>query len=253
MLIESLNNQKIKNWKKLHARKNREKQEQYLLEGEHLVEEAVKQAPELIDTIIIDESQPKQWGNLENDYNIVWVTEEISDVLAQTETSQGIFAVMNKKEESKPEQLKAPYLLLDGVQDPGNVGTMIRTAVAAGFQGVVFGKGTVDMYNDKVLRSAQGTHFACDIQAGDLEEWIEYFQSKEYRIYGTDLNPDAVDYRSVTSEKNSSYALIVGNEGAGVDEALLEKVDQSLYIPISGRVESLNVAIAAAILMFSLE
>ena len=166
--------------------------------------------------------------------------------LSELPTPQGIIAVVKKH--SLTVDLDGAWLLLDNVQDPGNVGTMIRTADAAGFTGVVLGKGTADIYSTKVLRSMQGSNFHLPIISMDLTEAVTIFKEKEIPVYGTELNKDAIDYRQAAPGKK--VALILGNEGQGVRSELLEMTDQNLYIPIYGQAESLNVGIAAGILMY---
>jgi TrmH family RNA methyltransferase len=127
---------------------------------------------------------------------------------------------------------------------------MIRTADAAGIDAVVVGKGSVDMYNPKVLRSAQGSHFHLPVLSGDLSEWITKLQAEDIPVYGTALE-NGVVFTEVDNKE--TFALLVGNEGSGVDKELLDKATQNLYIPIYGKSESLNVAVAAGILLYYLK
>lgn len=248
-LIESVQNKKVKEWKKLLTKKGRRDQKKYLVEGDHLVEEAVKSDCS-IDTVIIRKDRADELDALHSNYKTVFITEEVAETLSETVTNQGVFLVINIIEETEKIEGRKPLLLLDGVQDPGNLGTLIRTADAAGFEAVIVGEGSVDVYNSKALRSAQGSHFHLPIIKGDLFHWIDVFEKKNIPVYGTALDQSAVSYRSL--EPSQSFALIVGNEGSGVDPALLNKTRQNLYVPIKGAAESLNVAIAASILMFSL-
>lgn len=252
MEISSTKNQQVKNWKKLHTKKYRDKTKTYIVEGEHLVEEAVKAVSHKnIQYVILREGEsPNYLGHFPKE-KIVTVSEAVVDELAETETPQGIFAVIEKTSDAYPDKVDAPYLFLDAVQDPGNAGTLIRTALAAGYEGVVFGKGSVDAYNEKVLRSAQGAHFNIPIYSGDLEAWIPFMQEQELSVFGTDLNKNAMSYQNIKSSEEA-YALIVGNEGNGLRDEILQLTDINLYIPISNKAESLNVAIAAGILMFHL-
>ena len=139
-------------------------------------------------------------------------------------------------------------MFLDRVQDPGNAGTIVRTADAAGFTGVIFGAGSVDPYNDKVLRSMQGSHFHLPIYQTDLSSVITYFNEHQYPVYGTALDVRAKDFRDVSATEN--MALILGNESKGVSKEILEITSDNLYIPIYGKSESLNVAVAAGILIY---
>ncbi|MER2063382.1 MAG: RNA methyltransferase [Alkalibacterium sp.] len=249
--IESLQNKQVKEWKKLLTRRGRKKQGRYLIEGLHLVEEALKSSAE-VETLIIREDKREDYLELieKNTVKAVEVTEEISGMLSDAVTEQGILAVVKNQETRESFIGDKPVLMLDEVQDPGNLGTLIRTADAAGFEGVIIGKGSVDLYNPKALRSAQGSHFHMRIIHDELDHWITSFKEKNMPVYGTALDERAISYRDVTCQDR--FALIVGNEGSGVDPKILELTTDNLYIPIKGQAESLNVAIAAGILMFSL-
>lgn len=251
--IMSINNPQVKNWRKLQNRKQRTKTKTYLIEGYHLIEEAIKHQKASINSIMVREDLVKT-AELQTilkeigEEQVIIVTKEIADGISETETNQGIFAEMKIIEQTFPTEISGPFLLLDAVQDPGNVGTMIRTADAAGFQGVVLGKGTVDLYNDKTLRAAQGSHLHLSIYQEDLIETIPRLKKMNSQIIGTALNQEAKSYKEVTID--TSFALVVGNEGAGVSPEVLKLVDQNVYIPMKGHAESLNVAIASSILMF---
>ncbi|MED3661981.1 RNA methyltransferase [Ureibacillus sp. FSL K6-8385] len=246
--IESVQNAQVKHWKKLvTSRKERDKTGEYIVEGFHLVEEALKNKDQVIHLIIREGTAlPRQWPL--DDVALVEVTEKVAKEIAETETSQGVFAHCKQTVFTGADQAKwTKLLLIDSVQDPGNIGTMIRTADAAGIDAVVLGKGCADAYNPKTLRSAQGSHFHLPVIRGDLSEWIGILKQREIPVYGTALE-NAVDYREV--EKPERFALLVGNEGSGVQKELLEKTDQNVIIPILGQAESLNVAVAAGILLY---
>jgi RNA methyltransferase, TrmH family len=245
--IESIQNPKVKQWKKLLTKKERDKSGTFLVEGFHLVEEALKNTESVIEIIVSDKvGLPPRWDSRE--IPVTTITEEISNSLSDTEAPQGIYAVCRQVQIEVPEA--KTYLLIDAVQDPGNLGTMIRTADAAGIDAVVVGKGSVDVYNGKVLRSAQGSHFHLPIITGDLHEWVERLHGKNISIYGTALE-GAAAYTDISTEDR--FALLVGNEGNGVNKELLAKTDANLYIPIYGKSESLNVAVATGILLYFLK
>ncbi|RSD27666.1 TrmH family RNA methyltransferase [Mesobacillus subterraneus] len=245
--IQSDKNPQVKQWKKLKTRKERDKSGMFLVEGFHLVEEALTRKDD-VEEIILSEKTEMPPGLDYGSVPVTVVTDEISRQLADTETTQGIFAVCRQSSES-PESGQT-YLLIDSVQDPGNLGTMIRTADAAGIDAVIIGKGSVDIYNPKVLRSAQGSHFHLPVLNGDLEEWVDRLNGEKIPVYGTALENGSV-FTEV--EKSESFALLVGNEGSGVTKELLTKTNQNLYIPIYGKSESLNVAVAAGILLYYLK
>jgi RNA methyltransferase, TrmH family len=245
--IQSDKNPKVKQWKKLLTRKERDKTGLFLVEGFHLVEEALTKKEDVEEIILSEKTElppSLDYGSIP----VTVVTDEISRQLADTETTQGIFAVCRQP---KNTQINGKtYLLIDSVQDPGNLGTMIRTADAAGIDAVIVGKGSVDMYNPKVLRSAQGSHFHLPVIGGDLSEWVTKLQAENISVYGTALE-NGVVYTEAAN--NGSFALLVGNEGSGVNKELLAKTTQNLYIPIYGKSESLNVAVAAGILLYYLK
>jgi RNA methyltransferase, TrmH family len=241
--IQSSTNQQVKQWKKLLTRKEREKTKTFIIEGFHLVEEALKSNAD-IETIIISDAVEMPPSMDYGSVPIVTVSAEIAHSLADTETTQGIFAVC-----AQPSLINGhaeTFLLIDSVQDPGNLGTMIRTADAAGIDVVIIGKGSVDIYNPKVLRSAQGSHFHLPVISDDLHVWIEDLSQQGTPVFGTALE-NACTYNEVQS--GGSFALLVGNEGNGVNPELLAMTKQNLYIPIYGKSESLNVAVAAGILL----
>ena len=201
--IESIQNPKVKQWKKLLTKKERDKSGTFLVEGFHLVEEALKHSESVIEIIVSTSvGIPPRWDSRE--IPVTTVTEEISNSLSDTEAPQGIYAVCRQVQMEVPEA--KTYLLIDAVQDPGNLGTMIRTADAAGIDAVIVGKGSVDVYNGKVLRSAQGSHFHLPIITGDLHEWMEKLKEKNISVYGTALE-GAAAYTDISTEDHLHYLL----------------------------------------------
>ncbi len=248
--IQSIKNPLIKETKKLQQKKYRTQTGTYLLEGFHLVQEAVNAGAD-VQEIFVNQRGQNEWATwLEEHFpDYYLVSDEILKTLADQPAPQGMVAVVAMTE-TAVENFEGAWLLLDQVQDPGNVGTMIRTADAAGFRGVVLGEGTVDLYNPKTLRSTQGSHFHLTIVGGKLEELIPQLQSQQIPVYGTALDEQAKNYRTV--EAREHFALIMGNEGQGMRPEILEMTDANLYIPIKGKAESLNVAVAAGVLMFKM-
>ncbi|QNU25870.1 TrmH family RNA methyltransferase [Geobacillus zalihae] len=244
--IESPKNARVKQWKKLLTKKGRDETGLFLLEGFHLVEEAVKSNAPLVELMVDERTAiPPGW---DVSVPVVIVTEAVMKAISSTETPQGIAAVCRKL----PAELEGvkTALLIDAVQDPGNLGTMIRTADAAGIDAVILGEGCADVYNPKVVRATQGSLFHLPVVKGDLVQWIARFKEQGIPVYGTALE-NAVDYRTVPP--SSSFALLVGNEGSGVRRDLLRLTTENVYIPIYGQAESLNVAVAAGILLYSLQ
>ncbi|MFS0656985.1 TrmH family RNA methyltransferase [Bacillus sp. 179-C3.3 HS] len=242
--IESAKNTNVKQWKKLHTKKERTKTGRFLVEGKHLVEEALKSG--IVKELMVTSPQMLP-ADIESSVELYELSEEAFSAMTETETPQHIAAVCTFPafEEKKYERV----LLLDAVQDPGNLGTLIRTADAAGLDAVILGDGTVDAFNGKTLRSAQGSHFHLPILKQTLQQTIPAFKERGIPVYGSALK-EAKEYRSVTAE--GPFALIVGNEGAGIDPEILQMTDQNLYVPMYGKAESLNVAVAAAVLVYHL-
>ncbi|MFC4772174.1 TrmH family RNA methyltransferase [Enterococcus hermanniensis] len=249
--IQSSKNALIKETKKLQQKKYRQQTKSYLLEGFHLVQEAVA-ANVSLKEIFINQRGLTEWSewiekNL-TDYYLV--SDEVLKTLASQPTPQGIVAIAEIIEPENEIELSGAWLLLDNVQDPGNVGTMIRTADAAGFTGVVLGQGSADLYNPKTLRSTQGSLFHLKVISEELNQFIPRLKQSGSPVFGTALDVKAKDYANIDRLEN--FALVMGNEGQGMTAEILAMTDQNLYIPIKGKAESLNVAIAAGIVMFQL-
>lgn len=244
-MITSVQNRRVKEWRKLHLRKEREHTQTFLIEGHHLIEEAIKsQWP--VKHMIVQKGVEIPFATKE--IEIVTVHPKVFRSLSQTESPQGMMAVVSMP--GKQERKGNLILLVDQVQDPGNLGTLIRTADAAGFSTVVLGEGTVDVYNDKVLRATQGSLFHVHCIQENLYKKMDRLKEEGFHIIASALE-DAIFYEQMrVSEKT---ALIVGNEGAGIQKKLIEKADQTVKIPIFGKAESLNVSIAAGILMYNVQ
>lgn len=243
MLITSLENEKVKNYKKLMNRKYREKTGMFLVEGMHLVLEAYKAG--ILEELILEQDEV-----VPLDVETVYVTNEIIHKLSEVETPSKIMGLCKKKESST--SLGNRVLLLDGIQDPGNLGTIIRSSKAFHVDTIILGKNTVDLYNPKVIRATQGMMFHMNMIEGDLEEKIKELKNENYPIYGTRVLY-GTDARSLSDEDCKKYALIVGNEGNGVRREVLDLCDSYLYINMCSDVESLNVAVATSILLYELD
>ena len=243
-IITSKANSVVKNAKKLHQKKYRKSA--YLIEGWHLFEEAV-QAGVTIEKIFALESYRDQLATFPQ---TIWVSEEILLDLADTQTPQGIVAVIQKEEVGLPELHQGKFLFLEDVQDPGNVGTIIRTADAAGFTGVIVSEKSADIYSLKTLRSMQGSHFHLPIYRMSSQRLLEGAKEAGILVLATTLSKDSVDYRELPPIEN--FVLVMGNEGQGISPLMAESADQLVHISMKGQAESLNVAVAAGILIFHL-
>ena len=241
MIITSLDNDNVKKWKKLCKKKYRDEFGIYLVEGEHLVEEAYKSG--VLDKVIVLDGESYSYDN------IIYVSYEVMKAISSLDTPNRIMGVCKKKESS--ELVGKKYLLLDGVQDPGNLGTIVRSAVAFNIDTIVLSDDTVDLYNPKVLRSTQGMIFHTNIIECDLIDVISKLHDKNITVYGTDVN-NGIDARELSDLDKTSFALVMGNEGNGVRKEIKELCDKNLYINMNENVESLNVGVATSILLYEL-
>lgn len=237
-MITSKENVSYKKWLKLAQKKYRQKEGLFLIEGQHLVQEALK-ANAIVEVLLCEGVQ------FEIDAPVTYLSKSLFDQLSLTVTSAGIMAVCVMGVCSIENEKR--LLLVDGVQDPGNLGTLIRSALAFGFDGMILSVNTVDVYNEKVIRSTQGAIFKLPIIRGDLAHFMADLQKADVKVYAAALNDKAVPMEEI--KRAPAMAFIVGNEGAGVDTALIEASCGSVVIQMSEEVESLNVGVAGSILM----
>lgn len=251
IMILSRDNKNIKLAMKLKNKKYREAEGKFLIEGIRFVEEAINE--NVVEFLLFSQ---KLYTN--NDFDRVMenacvkyeVEDSVLKELTETETPQGIMAVVKKKNYRLQEVTDGMIIIADGVQDPGNLGTIIRTCDAAGAAAVVLAKGTVDVYNDKVLRATMGSIFHIPvIQAEDFKQLIEELQIKNFKIYATSLEGSENIYTTRFGER---AAVIIGNEANGISEEHLELADKKIKIPMPGRAESLNAATAASIITYEI-
>jgi putative tRNA/rRNA methyltransferase len=243
-MITSASNKRIKDIQKLKENKNIKKYGRYLIEGKHLVEEALD--AKVVEEIIVSESFEEY--NIVDSFEgeLIKVTDSVLKSMSDTITSQGIIAVCRTVKKELDINNYSKVLILDKIQDPGNLGTIIRTADAFNFDCIILGKGTTSLYGQKVIRSTQGSNFHIDCFDNiDLVELID--EMHEFNIFATSLKADK--YIEQLDNITGKVAVVFGNEGAGVSEEILSKVNNLLKISMPGRAESLNVSIAAGIVM----
>lgn len=235
-MITSTTNNTIKKLIKLKQKKYRDETGNYLIEGEHLVAEALKakQVKLLISTKPIVSELP-----------VIEVSNEVMARLAFTKTPQSIMAQCLIKKDDKLIDGKR-YLILDDLQDPGNIGTLIRTALAFSIDQVILSNKCVDIYNDKLLRSMQGANFHISCIYDDLKQVIKQLQANGVKVIGSALE-NGKDINEIASFEKMAF--VVGNEGNGMNKEILAMCDEIGYIPID-TIESLNVAVAGSIMMY---
>jgi len=239
MYISSINNDFVKETAKLKEKKYRDITNTFLIEGEHLVKEAKKN--NLIKTLIVLED-----FNYDTDLEKITVTKEVMKKISDNPSIPKIMAIVEKKECTR---IGNKVLILDRLQDPGNLGTIIRSAVAFDFDTLILSDDTVDLYNSKVIRSTQGMLFNINIKRTNIKETIEKLKEKDYLILGTKVDGGS-DVRGYSV--NKKFALIIGNEGQGISSEILDLCEDYLYINMVNKCESLNAGVAASILMYEL-
>ena len=238
-VITSLDNKKIKNLSRLLLKKYRDEENMFLVEGEHLVEEAYRAG------VLLEVVQTEDYSNSFN-VNTTYVTYDVIKKLSNTQNPQKIIGVCRKLDEK---EIGSKIVILEDLQDPGNLGTIIRSSVAFNVDTIVVSNNTVDIYNDKVLRSSEGMLFHINIIKRDIDTFIDELHNDGYLVYGT-----KVDGGTNLKEVNKvlKIAIVMGNEGAGVKDTTLDKCDNYIYIPMNSNCESLNVGVATSIIMYEL-
>ena len=241
--ITSVNNQTIKYYYSLHQKKMREAEGKYLLEGAHLVEEASK--TEVLEVVITSNAA------LLNKYpgvKYIYVNDAIIAKLSTTKTPQDIIGVARIKKE--PLQMKDKLVILDGVSDPGNVGTIIRTSLALGVDTIILSDEAIDLYNEKLIRATQGAFFQAQLYQIKLEELFKTLKEQAIPIIATSL-----EAKTTLNElpKLDKYALCMGSEARGISKITKDMADLSIIIPLKNQIESLNVATSHAIILYALE
>ncbi|MGL5041532.1 MAG: TrmH family RNA methyltransferase [Culicoidibacterales bacterium] len=252
-MITSLSNSIVLDIKKIQQPKYRKQMQEFFIEGEHLIQEANK--ANILDHILITEKYEiveniiycgsKKILEITADMPCDYIADDIAYKITQTQTPQGIFGIakINEVTLATPKQV----LILDGLQDPGNVGTILRTASAFGITTVLATPQTVDFYNDKLIRSTQGITFFMQIARLAYEEISQYLEQNKYEVLSLDMEGIAIS----NMNKNDKQAIIIGNEGNGISHANWGnlKIDK-VTIPMKNNVESLNVAIATGIALY---
>ncbi len=237
MIINSLNNERVKKWAKLSSKKYRDEEGLFLVEGDHLVNEAIK--CDCVKEIIVLEST-----TFDTDLPLFEVSESIMKKISNQISISNICAVCKKLKEK---EINGNVVILDNIQDPGNFGTIIRSSVAFNIDTIIVSPNTVDLYNDKVIRSSEGMLFHMNVVKKEIVSVIDELQQNGYKVYGTkvDGGKNLKDF-----ENNKKFAIVMGNEGLGVNPNTLKKCDEYIYIPMNKACESLNVGVATSIILY---
>ena len=238
MLYSSVHNERIKELKKLKEKKYRDQLGKFIIEGEHLIKEAHELG--LLESVYTLED-----SKINVDVETNYVTKEVLKYITDLDTPT-VIGVAKKKENTT---IGNRIVILDNIQDPGNLGTIIRSAVAFNIDTIVLSKDTVDLYNDKVIRATQGMIFKVNIVREDIIPFIKNIKN-DYYIYGTKVN-GGNSLKKI--EKREKFAIIMGNEGNGMSPLLDELCNEFIYIDMNSKCESLNVGVATSIILYELD
>lgn len=256
-MLTSLQNDHVKHVVSLHKRKTRKDYGEFLIEGWRFVEEAIRREAEIHRIYVCPAKEKESWLSLEGILKerripIIEVDEKVLRKMTETEQPQGILAVVGMKALDWNDldiDAKTVLLIVDGIQDPGNLGTILRTALAAGVEQVCLTAGTVDLYNPKVLRGTMGTIFSLKVLTDcSPRQVIEFARSKGLNILTGDIGGQPL----YETQFSLPLALVVGNEGNGPSEIFRSPELTRVTLPMSHDVESLNVAIATGIILYEI-
>lgn len=251
-MITSKENSLVKHIKSLSQKKYRDINKEYIIEGYKIIQEAVENQENISKIIICEELFLKnyvekiEWTeNLK--FRIEYVSEAVFRILSDTMSPQGILAVVKQKEFLK-EEFGNVIFALDDLQDPGNLGTIIRTLDAAGYKDLILSQGTAEAYNPKVVRSTMGAIFRLQINSNcNLKEKLQELKKQGYKIVTTSLDTNQYYYDLDFQEK---IVIVIGNEAKGVSSEIQDLADKKIKIPMLGKTESLNAAVATSILAY---
>ena len=252
-IISSKENELIKHIKKLKDKKYRDENNEYIIEGIKLIEEAVNENAK-IKNIIINENTTNTYELPTNvmleiaKYDCIYVTDKIFNSITQVTNPQGIMAIVAK--ESSQDEIDFTQdiiVVLDDVQDPGNLGTILRTVDSIGLNQIIVSQNTADCYNPKVVRSTMGAIFRLNIiQSNDLMETIKTIKKHHFKLMVTSLQTE----NSIYDIKFDKKIIVIGNESNGVSKEIQDYADEKAKIPMLGKTESLNASVAAGIVMY---
>ncbi len=248
--IESINNTLIKKFRSLSVKKYREQFSLFIVEGEKVSKESLNYES-LVENILINRDFQRNYVDIIAKHNdkVILLSDEVYKSITKTVEPQNIMVVCKIVESPLSEMVSNNVLVLDRIQDPGNMGTIIRSAVASGFTDIIL-IDSVDPYNDKTIRSASGTIFFPKFYKLSTFDFIKFTKEKGYDIIVAEAGKKSIFSDDIKLPK--SIALVIGNEGQGVSSDILIEKSMSLSIPMDSRVESLNAGVSASILMFLL-
>lgn len=250
--ITSKDNSLIKHIKKLKEKKYRDEYNEYIVEGIKLVKEAMQEKAEIKQIIVCEDCDS---GILETHFkyemakfDFIYVPESIFKILSDVDNPQGVLAVISKENTENDIDINEDIIVaLDDIQDPGNLGTILRTIDSVGLTQILVSKGTADSFNPKVVRSTMGAIFRVNIiQCENLKQTLKELQEEKYKVMCTSLKAKKTIYQVDYNKK----ILVIGNEANGVSKEIQNLADEKVIIPMLGKTESLNASVATGVILY---
>ena len=252
-VISSKDNEIVKNVRKLKEKKYRDLENAYIVEGIKMVKEAIEEKASIRQIIICDDCEktdsiPKELMYEIAKYDCLYVTSKIFKYISEVQTPQGVLAVVEKNNSNADINYNEDIIVaLDDIQDPGNLGTILRTVDSVGLTQILVSKGTADPYNPKVVRSSMGAIYRVKvIECEDLLETLKEVKRNKFKILVSSLR----ESNSIYNVKYNKKVLVIGNEANGVEEKIMNIADEKIKIPMLGKTESLNAAVATGIILY---
>lgn len=253
MIITSKDNETIKHIRKLKEKKYRDEFGEYIVEGVKLINEAIAEKLDVKTIVICDNCNKTETINQNLMYEVakyscIYVDEKVFNTITEVQNPQGILAVVGKK--NKQEEInynEDVIVILDDIQDPGNLGTILRTIDSVNLSQVIISKKSGDVYNSKVIRSTMGAIFRINvIESHNLSETIKNLKKHKFTIISTTLDTD----KTIYDIQYKKVAIVIGNEANGVSKEIQEISDSKIKIPMLGKTESLNASVATGIVLY---
>ena len=253
MVITSKDNETIKHIRKLKEKKYRQEYGEYVVEGIKLIKEAIEENQDVKTIIVCDNCDKAEVLNPISVYEVakhkcVYVDEKVFNTITDVQSPQGILAVIGKQNKEKQINYDEDLIvILDDIQDPGNLGTILRTVDSVGLSQIIVSKKSSDVYNSKVVRSTMGAIFRVNvIESDNLVETIKEIKKHKFEVISTSLDTDKnmydIDYKKT--------AIVIGNEANGVSKEVQNLSDKKIKIPMLGKTESLNASVATGIVLY---
>ena len=252
-VITSKDNEFVKHVKKLKEKKYRDQSQEFIIEGIKLVKEAIEEKANIKQIIICDNCEdtgiiPKDLMYEIAKYNCIYVTENILKTMSDVNAPQGIMAIIGRNNKEKDIDYNQDIIVaLDDIQDPGNLGTILRTVDSVGLNQILVSKGTADCYNPKVVRSTMGAIFRVKIiECENLEKTLKEVRKHKFKLVVTSLQTE----KSLYDVKFDKKVIVIGNEANGVEPNIQDMADEKIKIPMLGKTESLNASVATGIVLY---